>query len=203
MCRNCLLLAFCLVTACAASLILEAQKLPDKKRLLAQLQLANGYFMNKWPDPGKEIVTNRARPSNIWTRAVYYEGLMELYRLNKEKALYDYAVDWGEKHSWNLRDAPTRNADNQCSGQTYIDLYLIDRKPERIAAIKASADAMVGSEKTDDWNWIDALQMAMPVFVRLGRVYNDTSYYRKMYDLYNFAKYRHGTTGLYNPADHL
>lgn len=192
---------FCLV--CCSGLPLTAQKLPDKKAMLQQLQLANSYFMKKWPDPGKEIVTNIARPSNIWTRAVYYEGLMELYRINKDKALLDYAVDWGEKHHWGLRGGTTRNADNQCCGQTYIDLYKLDPKPERIQAIKSSIDDMVKSEKKDDWNWIDALQMAMPVFVRLGSQYKDTSYYRKMYDLYSFAKHQHGTNGLYNPADHL
>ena len=153
------------------------------------MRLCNAYFMQKWPDPGKSIITNRERPSNIWTRAVYYEGLMELYRIDKKKEYYDYAVDWGNKHKWGLRSgATTRNADDQCCGQTYIDLYLIDKQPERIAAIKTSIDSMVSSEKKDDWNWIDALQMAMPVFVRLGVLYNDTGYFRKMYDLYHFSK---------------
>jgi hypothetical protein len=45
---------------------------------MASMVLTNGYFMNKWPDPGKSIVTNIERPGNIWTRAVYYEGLMAL-----------------------------------------------------------------------------------------------------------------------------
>ena len=62
---------------------------------------------------------------------------------------------------------------------------------------------MVKSEKSDDWNWIDALQMAMPVFTRLGVIYKDTTYFSRMYDLYSYAKYRHGDKGLYNPADHL
>lgn len=196
-------IALWLGLACCLHLPAKAQKPPDKKVLLQHMQLANRYFMDKWTDPGKEIVTNIARPSNIWTRAVYYEGLMELYKINKDKALYDYAVDWGEKHKWGLRGGTTRNADNQCCGQTYIDLYNIDPRPERIAAIKTSVDDMVKSEKKDDWNWIDALQMAMPVFVRLGTLYKDTAYYRKMWDLYSFAKYSHGTNGLYNPADHL
>ena len=192
-----------LLAFCTGGTYLFAQKAPDKKTVLKQMELTNDCFMNKWPDPGKEIVTNIARPSNIWTRAVYYEGLMELYRLNSNKALYDYAVDWGQKHNWALRGGTTRNADNQCCGQTYIDLYLIDPKPERIQAIKASVDDMVHSDKKDDWNWIDAIQMAMPVFVKLGKLYKDTSYFRKMYDLYNFTKYSHGTNGLYNAADHL
>jgi unsaturated rhamnogalacturonyl hydrolase len=181
-----------------------SQKLPSRKKILKTMQLTNRYFMNEWPDPGKSIITNRERPSNIWTRAVYYEGLMALYAIDKKQNYLQYAIDWGNAHKWGLRDGvQTRNADNQCCGQTYIDLYLMDRQPERIRDIKASIDLMVKSEKADDWNWIDALQMAMPVFTRLGVLYNDTSYYRKMYDLYSFSKYKHGTNGLYNPADKL
>jgi rhamnogalacturonyl hydrolase YesR len=160
--------------------------------------------MNKWPDAGKSIITNIERPSNIWTRAVYYEGLMALYNIDKQKKFYDYAVQWGEKHNWDLRGgSATRNADNQCCGQTYIDLYLMDKQDERIKNIKASIDSMVHTDKKDDWNWIDAIQMSMPVFARLGVLYNDTSYFRKMYDLYAFAKYNHGSKGLYNAEDHL
>src|SRR4029079_17530858 len=126
----------------------SAQKLPKKKKTLATLRLANKYFMEKWPDAGKPIFTNIERPSNIWTRAVYYEGLMALYGIDKKKAYYDYAVDWGVKHKWGLRDGiNTRNADNQCCGQTYIDLYLIDKKEERINDIKASIDLMKATEK--------------------------------------------------------
>ena len=80
-----------------------AQKLPKKKKTLATIRLANKYFMEKWPDAGKPIFTNIERPSNIWTRAVYYEGLMALYAIDKKKTYYDYALQWGEKHKWGLR----------------------------------------------------------------------------------------------------
>jgi len=181
-----------------------AQQLPKKKEVLKKMTLANAYFMKTWPDPGKEIVTNKARPSHIWTRGVYYEGLMALYGLDKKKAYYDYAVDWGQKHNWGLRNGPTgRNADDQCAGQTYLDLYKIDPKSERIQELKANIDNMVHSDKADDWWWIDALQMAMPVFAKLGAMTKDTAYYGKMYRLYDFAKTRQGGHGLYNPQDSL
>lgn len=197
--RKNILLVFLLVAIAAT-----AQKLPSKKKILKPMRLTNAYFMKAWPDPGKPIFTNIERPSNIWTRAVYYEGLMALHKIDPQKKYYNYAVDWGEKHKWGLRGGTgTRNADNQCCGQTYIDLYLIDQKHERIRDIKTSIDNMVVSEKKDDWNWIDALQMAMPVYTRLGVLYKDTSYFRKMWDLYSFAKYNHGDKGLYNPADKL
>jgi rhamnogalacturonyl hydrolase YesR len=192
--------------SCSISFNASAQKLPAKKSVLKVLTLTNHYFMNKWPDAGKTIFTNIERPSNIWTRAVYYEGLMKLYSIDKKKAYYDYALQWGEKHKWGLRGGVnTRNADNQCCGQTFIDLYLLDNKqnPERVKDIKASVDLMMATPKIDDWNWVDALQMAMPVFVKLGKLYNDTSYFRRMYEMYAFTKTKHGGNGLYNAAEKL
>jgi unsaturated rhamnogalacturonyl hydrolase len=52
---------------------------------------------------------------------------MSLYGIDKKKTYYDYMLQWGEKHKWGLRGGiKTRNADNQCCGQTYIDMYLLD-----------------------------------------------------------------------------
>ena len=182
----------------------QAQRIPKKKQVLKTLRLTNDYFMKTWPDPGKEIITNKTRPSNLWTRAVYYEGLMELYKVDKQQRYIDYAVDWGQKHKWGLRNGRnTRDADDQAAGQTYIDLYLMDPQPERIQDIKYSVDNMVNSPKVDDWHWIDALQMAMPVFARLGNLYKDNAYYEKMYALYNHSKTVQGGNGLYNPTDDL
>ena len=171
----------------------------DKKELLKNLRLANDYFVKKWPDTGKSIITNRERPSNIWTRGVYYEGLMALHAIDPQQHYYDYAVSWGNSHKWGLRNGiQTRNADDQCCGQTYIDLYLIDKKEERIKDIKASIDLMVASDKVSDWTWIDALQMAMPVFAHLGVIYQDNRYFEKMYQLYTHSKTKEGGNGLYN-----
>lgn len=189
----------------AASAI--SQKLPAAKKILQTATLANKYFMDKWPDPFKPIFVpsrNRTWPSNIWTRAVYYEGLMALYSVDKKKAYYDYAVDWATKHKWNLRDGTrTRNGDNQACGQTYIDLYLVDKKAERIDSIKASIDKMMQSTKIDDWNWVDAIQMAMPVFAKLGVIYNDKGYFNRMYEMYAFTRNKHGDKGLFNAAEGL
>ena len=191
-----------MITGCASQ-----KNLPKKNDVLSIMGKANAYFMNKWPDPVKEIFVqskNRTWPSHIWTRAVYYEGLMALYSVDKKKEYYKYAVDWGAKHNWTLREGTkTRNGDNQACGQTYIDLYLIEKKHERIDSIKESIDKMVQSDKIDDWNWIDALQMAMPVFVRLGVVYKDTDYFHRMYEMYAYTKYKHGDHGLFNATEGL
>jgi DUF1680 family protein/rhamnogalacturonyl hydrolase YesR len=176
-----------------------------RDEVLETMTRTNAYFMNKWPDVGKRIVTDRERASNIWTRSVYYEGLMELYRIDPRPEYYEYAVRWAEFHDWNLRDGETytRNADNQCAGQIYLDLYRMDPEPGRIYFIKASIDSMMATDKIDDWNWIDALQMAMPVFARLGVITGDTAYFDRMHEMYLFTRNEHGDHGLYNPEDGL
>ncbi|MCX6322007.1 MAG: glycoside hydrolase family 88 protein [Bacteroidia bacterium] len=183
---------------------LAAQTVSSSKTMESMV-LANKYFMEKWPDVGKTIITERERPSNIWTRGVYYEGLMALYKLNTDASYLNYAVSWGEFHKWGLRDGiKTRNGDNQCCGQTYIDLYMMDRyKEERIKDIKACIDNMLATDKVDDWNWIDALQMAMPVYAKLGSIYKDNRYFERMHEMYLFTKLKHGTNGLYSTEDHL
>jgi unsaturated rhamnogalacturonyl hydrolase len=186
------------------SLNISAQTVPSKKTM-ETLILANRYFMEKNPDVGKPSVTDRERPSNIWTRGVYYEGLMALYKVKPDSSYLSYALSWGQFHKWGLRDGTTtRNGDNQCCGQTYIDLYMLNRyKEERIKDIRACIDNMLATDKIDDWNWIDALQMAMPVFARLGTIYNDESYFDRMNEMYLYTKLKHGTNGLYSTEDHL
>jgi len=182
-----------------------AQSLPKNQDILKTMNLVNEYFMLKWPDVSKPIERpDKTRPSNIWTRGVYYEGLMALHKIDPQKRYYDYAVTWGEAHKWGLRNGiSTRNADDQCCGQTYIDLYMIDPKPERIHDIKASIDSMMNSPKKDDWWWVDALQMSMPVFAQLGVIYEDNRYFEKMYELYMYTKTQHGDKGLYNQSEAL
>jgi rhamnogalacturonyl hydrolase YesR len=161
--------------------------------------------MEKWPDVGKRIVHERSRASNIWTRGVYYEGLMAMYKLDPKPADLDYALRWASFHQWNLRDGETytRNADNQCAGQTYIDLYLMDPQPYKIEKIKASIDSMMRTDKIDDWSWVDAIQMAMPVFAKLGVIYKEPKYWTRMYDMYMYTRNKHGDNGLFNPKDNL
>ena len=200
--------AFLVINACLLLVqTTTAQKLAAKKQVLQTITLANKYFMDKWPDAGKPIFVssrNRTWPSHIWTRAVYYEGLMALYSVDKQKAYYNYAMDWSAKHNWSLRDGiKTRNGDNQACGQTYIDLYLIDKNKSHIDSIKASIDLMMQSDKIDDWHWVDAIQMAMPVFAKLGVIYKDTNYFNRMYQMYAFTKYKHGDKGLFNAAEGL
>lgn len=98
--------------------------------------LVNDYFMRTYPDVGaKSYVGNKERTSKIWTRSVYYEGLMSLYRQHQDERWLKYTEDWGNHHGWKASEKKQeRHADFQCCGQAYLDMYMLNpaqtvRKP--------------------------------------------------------------------------
>lgn len=196
-----LIVSFLIVGSAHAS---DATRMPDSAKVIETMDRVNAYFMKKWPDVAKPIVTNRTRPSNIWTRGVYYEGLMALNAASPKSEYLNYAVTWGEAHKWGLRNGTTtRNADDQCCGQTYLDLYLMDPRPERLTAIKANIDFIIASGKAADWTWIDAMQMGMPVYAKLYMLTGDARYLETMHAQFVDMKTKQGGHGLYNQADGL
>lgn len=186
------------------SITIYAQPLPDRKEVLHTMTKVNNYFMEKYADYTVPSNVRKVRPSNIWTRGVYYEGLLALHQIYPKEEYYDYMVGWAEFHKWGMRGGnTTRNADDQCCGQTYIDLYKMDPQPERIRNIKTCMDMLVNTPQNDDWSWIDAVQMAMPIFAQLGDLYRDDRYFEKMHQMYTHTRNKHGNNGLYNSIDGL
>jgi len=66
----------------------------------------------------------------------------------------------------------------------------MDATPQayKIKDITTSINSMVFNTKADDWWWVDALYMAMPVFTKLGVIYNNTAYFDKMHALFSNTK---------------
>ena len=174
---------------------------PSRSDVIEVLGRVNQQFAAKWPDPSAPLPGNR--PSNIWTRGVYYEGLMALYAITQAEAYRSYAIDWSEANDWALR-SPVTNADNQCAGQTYLELYRLAGKTDdrQIAAVVASANTMVEAQANDAWTWVDAIQMSMPVFAELGALTAEPAYLEKMHALYDHTRNVEGG-GLYDAEAHL
>ncbi len=204
------IIAVCLVVS-VMSCGSEKMKTPGKEEVLGKLEQVNNYLMKKWPDPGQTVTTDIERPSNLWTRGTYYEGLMALYSIDPKTKYYSYAVDWGTAHNWQFRDNTnpykpqiyTIDANHLCAAQTYIDLFLLDPQPERIKYTKMCIDSTIRSGVIEDWSWVDALQMAMPVYSKLAKIYNDDIYLNMMHKAFMHAKEELGGSGLYNDEEGL
>lgn len=138
----------------------------------------NDYFMKKFADPNADYPANgKIYKTNLWTRAVYYEGLMAFYEIDPQQRYMNYVDQWGNFHKWLPRNGATNdNADNQCCQQVYIERYLMTKNKACIANIKNNLDTQMSTGRYDFWTWIDAIQMAMPLYAQYAKLTGERKY---------------------------
>lgn len=194
-----------LVFALGGTNILHAQNLPDQKETLNTLIKVNKHYMKNNPDCAlPSFVKGKMRASNIWTRTVYYEGLLALYSIYPDTEYYAYAYQWGDFHKWGMwRGTTTRHADNYACGQVYIDMYNLCPKPEILLNVKSNLNMLVNTPQINEWWWIDAIQMGMPGFAKMGKLTGEQKYFDKMWQMYEYTRNQHGEHGMFNQKDGL
>lgn len=154
---------------------------PTVGSVMQAMELANDHFINKYPDAGAPTFVKKQRPSNLWTRGVYFEGLWELAEMErltggaKYETYYKYIYDWGTAHNWTPRNGcRTRDADDYCCCQTYIDMGHVGQTiecMEHLIACRNVPQTQGNGSSTGsfgDWTWIDAIQMGLPVMTKLS-----------------------------------
>jgi len=188
--------------------------------VLKTARLANDYFMAKYSDPTVPTNVKKIRPSSLWTRAVYYEGLMALYEIDPQQRYIDYTDRWASFHQWTPRNGvKTNDADDQCCGQTYLDRYVQSGGEEKLAKVRENLDLQMKTPNNRFvqanqkilggnnglygwWTWIDAIQMAMPIYFQMARITGDLSYLRHGMAMYTWSRDTLAG-GLFNTAEGL
>ncbi len=182
-------------------------RLPAGKDILKTIVKVNDHYLNLHSNPLLPIPypsRNKEYEANIWTRAVYFEGLMALHSIYPDNRYLDYAHDWANGFGWGMRrdNTTTRNADNYCCAQTYIDLYRLTPEPRMLTKTKALANMLVNTPRKSDWTWIDAIQMVMPLLAKLSRETGRREYADKAWEMYQWTR-DSLAGGLFNKAEGL
>lgn len=136
-----------------------------------------------------------------WTFAALYDGLLAASATTHDAKYRNAVLHMAEHFDWQLLDKRFPHADDQALGQAYLDLYMADRKPERIANTKAIMDRLV--VRPDDpnkllWWWCDALFMSPPVLLRTYAITHDHKYLDYMDHEWWLT-----SASLYDQQDHL
>ena len=139
----------------------------------------------------------------IWTSSVLFAGFMAASEASGDPKYRDAMLAMSKQFEWKLR-TPYPNADDISVAQTYLELYLRDPSPERIAPTREQLDILIDLKTLkpgDDrlpWWWCDALFMAPPVWVKMYKATGERKYldyvheqWRETYDL------------LYDKEEHL
>lgn len=186
------ILSLLIALTCLLPCELQADGLPSESQVIEICENMNDWFMQQWPNPGVDVITKgRRRESSLWTRAVYYEGLMALHSVHPKQAYYDYTLSWAQAHRWTPRHGTmTRNADDYCCAQTYIDMYRLKCPEAQLDSVKACLENILkaNEESNADWTWIDAIQMGMPVLMKMSRLTGDKRYAQKAWQMYHYTR---------------
>ena len=179
------------------------------QQVLSTTQKVNDYFMAKYADPTLPTNVKKVRPSSLWTRAVYYEGLMALNDIDPQQRYMDYTDRWASFHQWTPRNGiKTCDADDQCCEQTYLMRYTQNKNEKILSTTLQNLDQQMERANPKNssiygwWTWIDAIQMAMPVYMQVYKITGEEKYRDHAMQMYRWSRNECGG-GLFNEKDGL
>jgi rhamnogalacturonyl hydrolase YesR len=148
-----------------------------------------------------ELARSQPYFNQDWTYAALYTGFMAASVATGNSAYRDAMLAMSNKFDWKLGPR-VEHADDQCIGQTYLQLYSQYREPKMIAPLRTQFDSVLALPVAPDdklpWWWCDALFMAPPVWTGLAHATGE----RKYLDFVNREWWR-TSARLYDPEQHL
>jgi unsaturated rhamnogalacturonyl hydrolase len=127
-----------------------------------------------------------------WTWGVLDVGFMAASRELHDPRYSDAMLAMAEKFHWQLGEEDRKELgwpanDDQMLAQTYLELYFLDPKPEKIAPTQKALDGLFGAQmpKIPDWGgdqfpiwwwWCDTLFMGPGAWTRMAAATHDRKY---------------------------
>ena len=162
---------------CLARAAGEPQMTPESV-LTAMERVADWQLAN--PSP---------RRRTEWTSAAGAAGFMALAGISGNPKYREAMLAAGETNQWQPGPA-LYDADDECIGQTYAELYLLYREPRMIKPLRERFDAILAkptevtnlafvnpqARARENWSWCDALFMGPPAWMRLYAATDDERY---------------------------
>ena len=173
-------------------------------QILCTARLANARFMFREANPACDSeVKGRRRSSNLWTRGVYYEGLMALHAIDPNPAYINYTDQWANHHRWTARNGTrATNADDQCCQQTYLERYKATKDSLMLKNVRLNLEHQMATGRTNFWTWIDAIQMSMPVYAQMSAITGEPEFIDYAMKAYLWTRNECGG-GLFNAEEGL
>lgn len=117
-----------------------------------------------------------------WTNGAFYAGVFAAYETTKSPEIMKALLEMGEKNQWKI-GRRFDHADDIVISQTYIDIYRI-KKDKKMIQPTIEAIKRIQTEPSNEvkkhgiiWWWCDAIFMAPPTLIKLGKTLNDKTYY--------------------------
>jgi rhamnogalacturonyl hydrolase YesR len=169
--------------------------LPSKSEVLAVMRNVADYAHSKYP----------ASAQAYWEDGVHHIGMMAFYNVANDDDILAYTETFGDYNNWRLDQGGSGNRHNRlAAGQSWMEAYLASPAAVKIddtrREIAAQTSLSLATVKSGAYFSVDSQFMALPAFAMLGSLDNNTSYFDRMYGLFNYNK---TTLRLYDTKAHL
>jgi hypothetical protein len=151
---------------------------------------------NHWVANG----TDTAPPN--WQNATFQVGNLAMVRTTG--VTNHITLPWAAANNYQLPADPATKPffpDDEAAGEAYLALYYYHPTPANLQPLRdrvAAEDASVAAGNDTYFNYVDALNMAMPSFAQLGVMDNSQADLDTMHTLFEYAKSGVAGRGLYN-----
>jgi unsaturated rhamnogalacturonyl hydrolase len=171
-----------LITAPAAQAAPSTTPPPSSCSIVNDMVSADKY----WVANG----TDTAPPD--WKNSTFQVGNLAMVRTTG--VTNHVTFPWAAANNYQLpADPPDKPffADDEAAGEAYLALYYYHPNPASLQALRdrvAAEDASVAAGNDTYWNYVDALNMAMPSFAQLGVMDSSQADLDTMHTLFDYAR---------------
>ena len=138
-------------------------------------------------------------PDTCWFRGTLFVGVMDAYRATQDGYYLELALKLAEKNQWKPGPNARHDGNDFAITQSYLELYKLDPRPERLAPSRAVMDQIIATDKRSlVWGWCDALFMAPAAFAQMSALTGDPKYLQWMHQ-----QWWKTTETLFDQEDHL
>ncbi|MDL2265987.1 glycoside hydrolase family 88 protein [Parabacteroides sp. OttesenSCG-928-G07] len=133
---------------------------------------------------------------NDWTNGAFYAGMFAAWQTTQSQTIYDAMMAMGNDSTQWRPNRRWYHADDIVIGQTYLDLYRIEKQQKMIQPTIDTLEVFLNNPypyrgiEVIKWWWCDALFMAPPVLAKLANITGDKKYtdandlyFQECYDL--------------------
>jgi rhamnogalacturonyl hydrolase YesR len=167
-----------------------------KAQILKVLKFADDYWVKNGTD----------QAANNWKNATFHVGNLAFVTVG---GVSNHVTrPWAQANKFAL-PSDKRGPffpDVYAPGEVYLDLLAFHPDETTLKALRAKIKAQVADVNAghiDTWNYVDALNMAMPSFARIGVKDKSSATLSAMQKLFNYTEKKAGGHGLYSEADSL
>jgi rhamnogalacturonyl hydrolase YesR len=164
--------------------------------VLADMNSADAYWVANGTDTA----------SNDWQNSTFQVG--NLAAVRTAGVTNHVTLPWAQANNYDLQSAPDGPffPDYEAAGEAYLALQYYHPDTSTLAHLESRVDAEVASVQggqTNYWNYVDALNMAMPSFAQLGVLDGSTADLDAMHTLFEYARSGVAGRGLFDQSTGL